>query len=201
MGSREVEKFTKRQEKIILGKLLGDGCLEKNGNYSRLKIDHTIRQKEFVFFLYNELSNFVTKKPNNVGCLDKRSGKIYYHYRFSTKSLLVFDKLRKSFYKNGHKIIPKDLVLLLKSPLTLAIWYMDDGYKRKDCRGLYLCTSSYSLNENKFLQLILRKNFSIVTSLHFAAGNIRIYIPSSQSGEFINLIKKYILPCFSYKLP
>lgn len=200
MGSREVEKLTKRQREILIGKMLGDGFLEMNGKHSRLKIDHTHKQKDYVFWLHNEFLPFTTAKPYKIGYLDERTNKTYLHWRFATKSLPIFNKWRKIFYLRKRKIIPDNIVNLLKSPLTLAVWYMDDGYRRKDCNALYLCTSGYNSDEQLMLQEALVKNFSIQTKVHHAAGNARLYIPARSAKAFCSTISKYIIPSFSYKL-
>ncbi|MBI2430471.1 MAG: hypothetical protein HYV39_00405 [Candidatus Levybacteria bacterium] len=84
--------------------------------------------------------------------------------------------------------------------MSLAIWYMDDGFRRSDCKGLYLCTSAYTKEEQQVLQDALRKKFGIKTTLHYARNNIRIYIPSSQADMFCLVVRPYILPIFQYKL-
>ena len=196
-----MKKLTKQQKDILIGKLLGDGFLEHNGKYSRLKIDHSFKQKDYVFWLYRKFDPFVAGKPYQIKYFDKRTNKFYYHWRFSTKSLLLFEKWRNRFYLNKRKIIPSDISKLLISPLSLAVWYMDDGYKRRDCKGLYLYTSAYTSKEQNLLQKVLLKNFGIETKIHYAAGQARIYIPAKYSFIFFNKIKKYIIPIFSYKLP
>ena len=199
MGSREVEKLNKHQKEIIIGKLLGDGCLETNGLYPRLKIDQTRAQKEYVFWLYRKFPLLVGRKPFKIKFFDKRMNKSYYHWRFSTKSLPVFKHWQKLFYKGKTKIIPKNISNLL-TPLSLAVWYMDDGYRRKDCRGVYLCTSAYTIPEQKLLQETLLRVFSLKSRLHYAAGYVKIYIPADCTESFCKIINKYIIPSFSYKL-
>jgi len=56
VGSRGV--LTQRQREIIIGTLLGDASLEKNGKYSRLRIAHYGKQKEYVFWFVKELQPF-----------------------------------------------------------------------------------------------------------------------------------------------
>ena len=52
-------KLTDRQREIIIGKLLGDGHLEtqNKGKTYRLKIEHSIKQREHVDWLYSNLKN------------------------------------------------------------------------------------------------------------------------------------------------
>ncbi|MEX0895895.1 MAG: hypothetical protein WDZ94_03060 [Patescibacteria group bacterium] len=59
MGSRESLSF--QQEQILVEKILGDGCLEKNGLNVRLKIEQTDRQKEYVTWLYQRFKAFCRK--------------------------------------------------------------------------------------------------------------------------------------------
>jgi hypothetical protein len=193
-------QLTKRQRKILVGKVLSDGCLEQNGNFVRLKISHGEKQKDYVFWLYQEFLPLVGRKPYFISPFHKRKKQTYYHWRFATRSLPVFNYWRKFFYKGKKKCIPREISQFLDNPLSLAVWYMDDGFRRRDCRGLYLCTSCFSKEEHILLQNCLRINFGIDTRVHFAAGNTRLYIPAAFAEQFCRIIKPFILPSFSYKL-
>lgn len=199
VGSREVEKLNKEQEQILIGKLLGDGCIETNGFYPRLKIDHCQMQKEYVFWLYQKFSLISGRSPTIIGQFNKKYNKTYYNCRFATKSLQIFKCWQDLFYKGKRKIVPENVSDLL-SELSLAIWYMDDGYRRRDCKGVYLCTSAFRLSEQKILQKALMRNFSLKSTLHYVAGNVKIYIPAECAMKFCNIIRKYVIPSFSYKL-
>jgi len=60
MRSKQIEEYknnlrlNKKQKDIIVGLLLGDGHLEtqNSGKTFRLKIEHSINQKEYVDMLY-----------------------------------------------------------------------------------------------------------------------------------------------------
>ena len=64
MRSRIIEKYksklslSKRQKEILIGAILGDGHLEKlyTPELSRLKIEHSYKQKEYVDWFYKEFS-------------------------------------------------------------------------------------------------------------------------------------------------
>lgn len=198
MGSQEFVKLTQRQEEILLGTLLGDGFLEQNGKNARLKIDHKGSQKDYVLWLHKEFKS-IALKPYQIFVQDKRNDKVYNQWRFATYSLPLLNPWIKLFYRNRRKIVPLMITELI-TPLSLAVWYMDDGFRRTDCKGIYLCTSGYSMKEQKVLQVCLKKKFDIRTALHFAAKNVRIYIPSSQADNFCNIVRPFILPSFSYKL-
>lgn len=198
VGSRGFIQLTKRQQEVLLGKLLGDGFLEQNGRNVRLKIDHGGHQKDYVLWLYEEFKS-IALKPYQLLFQDKRNGQVYEHWRFATYSLPILIPWKQLFYEQKRKIISPQITELM-TPLSLAVWYMDDGFRRTDCRGLYLCTSGYSMEEQYLLQACLSKKFGIQTALHFAAKNVRIYISSSETKKFCDIVQSYILPSFRYKL-
>src|SRR3990167_2786527 len=103
VGSRE--SLSIRQQAILVGKILGDGCLEKNGNHVRLKIEQADSQKEYVFWTFAEFQRMVGKPPHAI--LHKGIGnKTTKRWRFSTNSLAVFDRYYSLFYFEGKKFIP-----------------------------------------------------------------------------------------------
>lgn len=196
VGSRGV--LSRRQEEIIVGTLLGDGTLEKNGNHTRLRVDHTDTQKEYVFWKAEQLIPFALA-PRLINEVDKRVGLVYPRWNISTKSTAVFDRFRDLFYVEGRKIIPPILMDII-TPLSLAVWYMDDGFRRKDCKGFYLCTSSFTAEEHRYLQLVLKLRFDLDTKIHYQRKYLRIFIPSASADHFNDLVKFNILPVFRYKL-
>lgn len=196
MGSRGV--LSQRQREIIIGTLLGDACLEKNGQHTRIRIDHYNRHKEYVLWFTKELFPFALR-PRVIKEVDKRNGKTYSRWHLSTKSLPIFDEFKELFYLEGKKIIPSCLEKIF-TPLSLSIWYMDDGFRRKDCKGFYLCTSSYTLGEQKILQEVLRLRFGIETRIHHQRQYMRLFIPSAFAERFNSLVKPFTLPIFRYKL-
>lgn len=197
MGSRAFVRLTDRQKVIIIGKILGDGCLEKNGRYTRLKIEQGQKQRNYVFWLYNEFIPFVPSKPYAMKV--QREEKWDIKWRFATYSLPIFDQFRTLFYKEK-KTIPPNINKILVDPLSLAIWYMDDGYKRTDESGVYLCTSAFGYQEHSLLRDCLERNFGLLSNIHYAGGYPRIYFPAVFARKFCQLIRPFVLETLSYKL-
>lgn len=192
--------LSKRQQDVLVGTLLGDGCLEINGKNVRLKVDHSIKQKQLTDWIFNEFRNLCSKEPYFLDQSDVRTNKLYHHYRFSTLSLMTLNRFYEVFYPLKRKIVPKNIKLILNNPLSLAVWYMDDGFRRTDCNGLYLCTSAFTKKEQLLLIEVLKVNFSLDARIHYAAGNARIYIPASSAIRFCELVKEFVVPDLSYKL-
>jgi len=191
--------INKRQRQIIIGTLLGDGHLEKNGRYTRLRIDH--RQKDYVEWKYTELSKIVTAKPRIV--LDKcrsSNNKFYRRWHVSTYSIPELDEYREIFYRDGRKCIPSGIGGMLDSPLALAVWYMDDGYKRNDCAALRLNTDAFTCAEQNLLLQMLKNNFAICANLHRKGKWHNIYVPQQEALKFCTIIRPFVLPTLEYKL-
>ena len=192
--------MTNRQEAIIAGLLLGDGHLEKNGRYVRLKVDQALNHSDYVNWLYNELKDLVPSRPVIIEENDKRTHKVYRRLHFSTYSKAEFKKWRDCFYIDKKKIIPPGIKSILSSAISLAIWLMDDGYKRNDCAAIRLNTDAFSYVEQQLLIKCLRQNFKIKSQIHRKGKWYNIYIPKGEANKFCALVEPYILPSFRYKL-
>jgi hypothetical protein len=185
-----------------VGTILGDGCLERNGINVRLRIDHSLSQRAFVDWKRRELQELGPSIPRVVKRVDSRTRAEHRNYRFSTRSLPVLNHYYRLFHGDagGSKRIPVSISDLLTTPLSLAVWYMDDGGRRSDCRSGYLNTNAYDLTDVSLLQNCLKEGFGVSTTVHFAAGKPRIYIPKGQFSDFCALIRPFMIREMSYKL-
>lgn len=190
------------QDQLIIGTLLGDACVEKNGTNCRIKFDHSVAQEQYLLWKHNKLANVATKMRSS-DVLDSRTGKIYSHVLFNTKSNEIFNRYRELFYRGGKKVVPKRVVDYLKSPIALATWYLDDGAKRTDCNALRIHTNSYSRDEQLILVEMLHANFGLKVKLHKVKNEeYVIYISSSEAKQFCRIIEPVVreIPCMKYKL-
>ena len=195
--------LTKMQKAIVLGSILGDGALEFGGYAgTRLQIKQSLQRKEYVFWLYERL-----KKTCNLPPKQRKDNKQWY---FATRFTIELTWYYKKFYeqKTGRKKIPKDIADLLKLPLTLAVWYMDDGsldYRPKDHCAFSFSVDNCSLDEAKLLTLALQKNFGINASIQMPSsrgkGYPKLYIGAKGREKFLQVVTPYIHRCFAYKLP
>jgi hypothetical protein len=192
--------MTNRQKAIITGVLLGDGHLEKNGRYVRLKVDQALNHSDYVNWLYNELKDLVPSQPVIIEENDKRTLKVYRRLHFSTYSNAEFKEWRDSFYINKKKIIPAGIGSILNSAISLAVWLMDDGYKRNDCAAIRLNSDAFSYEAQQLLVKCLRENFMIKSQIHRKGKWYNIYIPKGEASKFSALVEPYILPSFRHKI-
>lgn len=196
-------KLTKRQKELLTGKLLGDGHLEtrNDGRTYRLKIEHSIKQKEYVDWFYQEFRDWVNTPPkarmHKSGWQDKEYEK-YYFQTLSTASLRFYGS---QFYGSEGKKVPK-LIHRWLTPLALAVWYMDDGSIKSNAhRTVLLNTHGFSPSGLKRLQSALKTRYGIETRLRNQKDGTQIYIPSESVDTFLSTIKPFIIPSMYYKIP
>lgn len=196
------KKISQRESEIIVGTILGDAHLARMKLETRLEIAHSVAQKELVFWKYKELKRFTSALPHKISFFDGRYNKKYTQWRFKTRGNKIFSFLYRKFYsKKGRKQISSDIRKWIQSPLTLAVWFMDDGGRRNDCYGIFLNTLSFTKKENEILQKCLKKNFSLDSRIHWIGDGYRLYIPSKNIIRFCSLVYPYILSSLRYKLP
>ncbi len=187
--------LSQTQEQIVTGLLLGDGYLEFDKfKASRLQIKQAERKREYVFWLYTHFADKVRTPPKQR--LDTRQ------WYFSTRSLRELEEWRDIFYPRGKKVVPRNIIDLLTDPITLAVWFMDDGKRRPDCRGFFFDTLSFTVNDQECLQKCLARNFALTeTKLHWNGDGFHIYLSAHHADHFRRLIERYVIPSMKYKLP
>ena len=194
-------KLSKRQKAIVIGSLLGDGCLERNGRNVRLRIEHSDSQKEYLLWKCKKLQRLITERsPMKINAFHKVYKRRYISWRAYTMTNINLNELFYLFYKENKKIIPYSIIKDLTDPLSLAVWFMDDGYKRNDCNAFRISTDSFTYHENELLVKVLKQNFGLNCNIHKKGNYWNIYIPKKSAYEFKDLISLYIIPTLRYKI-
>lgn len=191
-------------EEIIIGLMLGDLFAEKikPSSNTRLQFKQSIKNEVYIDHLYLLFNNYCSSSPKVTTSVDKRPGKreINVSKKFWTLSLPCFNKFRELFYDSkGVKFIPDNLEDFITAR-SLAYWIMDDGYKTTPPgTGFYLCTESYTFEDNLKLSKILKNKFNLDSGIHKHTNGHRLYIFSSSKYKLIELIKPYLIKHFYYK--
>jgi hypothetical protein len=185
-----VGSLAEKQRSIIVGSLLSDGSMRCKTN-ALFEVNHSIEQKFYVDWKYQQLVNLVATPPK------ARTGKgTRIAYRFTTRSLPELTKLYHKFYANKRKVIPKDLLL---DPLSLAVWFMDDGCK--SYQALYLNTQQFDIDSQLRLIEMLQYKWNIKASLNKDKQYQRIRIAVESVSTFKLIVLPHILTQFQYKFP
>lgn len=205
MGSRKQMKLSLREKAIIYGAILGDGYLQSTGKKNaRLRLEHGMKQKDYLLWKTNELPKLFLGKPKYLQRVHPITGKTYGYIRHQSNSSPFLGSLRKTFYINGKKKIPEDLGKFISHPLSLAVWYMDDGYysRKKDDRTSYLYLGKTTREEAEIAQKTLKEKFLLNTSVvDKRKRGMALRFFAEDSRKLSQLLKDYIIPLFSYKLP
>lgn len=176
------------QKQVILGCILGDGYMRKKTN-AHLQITHSYKQKEYVDWKYKIFRDFVLTIPKQYNGNAGRVG-----YRFFTQSLPELTHYYDKFYRNKIKIIPPNLNL---APLTLAVWYMDDGCKSyKSC---YLNTQQFD-KESQFNLMNALKKVGLESRLNKDKIYQRIRITTESTKKLFEMINHFVIPSMRYKI-
>ena len=198
--------LTSVQKDVLIGSILGDGNLRILKQNAFLTVSHSEKQKDYVLWKYNLFKKWVLTYPRQ----EKRE---YYKdnrrqlisWRWSTVSHPTFTYYYHLFYPHGEKLIPDSIKRILISPLSLAVWCMDDGSRKPYGKGAFLHTQSFTLDDQLKLIEVLRKNFSIdarISSAGLWKGKRlnRLYITAGSFLQFRNLVLPYMLPSMFYKV-
>ena len=193
--------LSKEQKSILFGTILGDGYLQKTGQKNaRLRLEHGASQKEYLLWKVKKFGKLFQGKARYIERVHPISKKKYSYWCHQSQASPHLGKLRKIFYPDGKKRIPKELEKYT-SPLMLAVWYMDDGYyyERDNCSYLYL--GNVDMEEAENVSQVLLKKFDISTCVLVKKKGYAIYFSPKETGKMKNIIKDYILTQFNYKLP
>ena len=196
----KITPLSKNVRDIILGSLLGDGSLAINPKYKnpRFSFRHSIKQKEYFFWkveMLKEISGESCywlqgsgKKPDGWGTAK---------YRFQSKTLSSLTEI----YNLTHKRVSGTKVCIIRkwlnqlSPLSLAIWWQDDGSLVSDSRQGVICTDGFSLEEVEIIHQYFKKVLNIETKIGRVSNQekYRIWIRSSEElKKFLRIIIPHV---------
>lgn len=156
---------------ILRGAVLGDGTLKIDKNGVNANFSYTSKSYQHVYYVAKEFLSYCTGvgiRNNNI--YDKRTGKIYCKYQFTTIVSPTFTEEYYKWYMHGDKHIPNDLIL---NPLLCKIWYLGDGCLRNlknNTQDIILCTNCFEKNE---IESILLPQLSDFHAKLYRAANLK----------------------------
>ena len=149
------------QKAVLIGTLLGNGSLNKRGKEYRLHIKHSTSQLSFVEYK-REIFKNITSMPIHI--FDQKVKDTLYHSaEFVTLTHSIFTEYYNLFYREGKKNIPENIIDVFTNPLSVAIWFMDDG--SSEYAGAAFHTQCFTLLDLQILQKVFRNSFHIRTTL------------------------------------
>lgn len=184
------------QKAVLIGTLLGDAGLARRGKEYRLHIKHGLSQLFYVEYKYRLFAD-ITSMPIRV--FDQIVKERTYSFaEFVTLTHPEFSKMHSLFYPGNKKTITAQLCHAIQDPLSIAVWFMDDG--TREYAGATFSTHCFARTEINKLQHVLQQRFNLPSISHRNKGKWVIYIKKQHLPILRNLISRYILPQFLYKL-
>lgn len=154
-----------RTKEIILGTLLGDGSLKKQKNYAnvRMQFRHSEKDSEYFFWKVKQLQEIAGNKSTNSQKPDgySKNNKL----RFISRALPALTQLHELTHKKNTLRIRR-MWLNNMTPLSLAIWWCDDGslIGEGERKGVF-CTDGFDKESIKVLAQYLDKVWDIRTKV------------------------------------
>jgi hypothetical protein len=184
-----VGSLSEEQHAIVVGTLLGDASMRCRTN-ALLETNHSFKQQGYVAWKYGRLAELVATPPKvREGNGGRRA------CRFVTRSSPVLTPYYRLFYGEGRKRAPNvELV-----PLTLAVWFMDDGSRSRN--AVYLNTQQFDLDSQYTLLQALYDQWRIEGALNRDKSYHRIRLSVDGTRRLAEVIEPHLLPEFRYKLP
>lgn len=186
----DYKHLTQEQKDIVVGSVLGDGYLDGRVLY----LNHSTKQEDYLNFKAKFFGGDIS------GSYYRTTREGHHSVRRRTKAFGDIKELHKLFYKGKKKIIPDNIKDLL-NPLSVAIWYMDDGSKGGLKYGK-LCTCCFTYEEVELLSNSLNELIGITTYPQKDRNYYIIRIPTKNSSfeKFCDYIRDYVPDSMKYKL-
>jgi hypothetical protein len=175
----------------ISGELLGDGSL----CFHPCSAQFMYGSKYFEYCEY--VKNILEAFGIIGGKIHKRYHKKFdcYSYHYNSHRYVELLPIRKKWYPEGKKIVPRDIKL---TPLVCRQWYIGDGCLRNNNRRSYIKLYTYGftiLDVEKLVKQLISLGFKTTRqSIH----NI-IHISQDSTKEFLKYIGLCPVECYQYK--
>ena len=195
------EQLSEFQFEVVRGCLMGDGALSKTRRSDeiaagiRFRMGHGAEQAEYLDWKASLFANVPMSRSVN------EKGAVF----ADLTPLVELAELRKEVYaEDKRKDFSWDYLKQL-TPLSLALWYMDDGHL--DIRNetgtsarIQICVQAMTDGTRARLVEYLRDTWDLDVRLTSVRGKALIVFSKFAAEEFQSLVAPYIHPSMDYKL-
>jgi recombination protein RecA len=196
-----------QQWEVVLGSLMGDGCLSppvrQDSESARLRIGHGAQQSAYLDWKVSLLENIPHSRTAN------SKGAVFADF----SPLAELHELRSAVYLGDGKKFFSEEYLKGLTPLSLAIWYMDDGSFSLRSKGLQqrtqggsgrieICVEAMSEGSQVRLRDYLYDTHGLDVRLRKAgaAAKAVLVFSTAATAKFQELVAPYMAPSMEYKL-
>jgi recombination protein RecA len=202
----EPHLLSDQQFQVVMGSLMGDGSLSPNlrdRNGVRFRLGHGAKQLDYL--------QWKTALMGNIRHTVRENSKGASFVDFTP--LAELGELQRAVYLGDGKKFLSEEYLKALTPLSLAIWYMDDGSFTLRSKGVQqrttggsgrieICVEAMTEGTRLRLQDYLRDNHGLDVRLRSAgsAGKAVLVFSTAASAKFQALVAPYMAPSMEYKL-
>jgi recombination protein RecA len=190
------------QWQVILGGVMGDGALSptRSGHGARFRFGHGVKQVDYADWKGSLFANVTASRSTNA------KDAVFY----DVQPMAELAELRRAVYTEAGKVFSCEYLKQL-TPLSLAIWYMDDGTFSLRAKGLQARTAEGSGRSEICIQAMepttrarlveyLADTWSIRPRLVDRAGKAVLVFPKDETAKLHALIAPFVHPSMQYKL-
>ena len=192
------------QWQVVLGGLMGDSALSPNtnGHAARLRWGHGRKQETYGDWKASLFANIGVSRSTNA------KGAVFH----DATPLAELAELRSAVYIGTKKVLSHDYLKRL-TPLSLAVWYMDDGGFTNRSKGLQertrggsgrieICVEAFESSSQRRLADHLKDTWGVDARLtHKGVRKVATLIFDVEATRrFMELIAPYVHPSMDYKL-
>lgn len=191
VGETSIKHINFECEQVLLASILGDGHLgihkERGRNYY-FKEEHSISQEEYVRWKASYLRVF-NAQVRIYDRYDKRFKEPHY------KSVVLYTNCSPQL--NPYTSLTVSEILCKLEEFGLAVWYCDDGSKRKRSDYAYLCINSFTERQHEIVIDWFQKEHSITATTD---PQKTLCFQADEARKLFRIIRPYVPTCMKYKL-
>jgi recombination protein RecA len=192
------------QWQVLLGGLMGDGALSpsRSGHAARLRFGHGAKQVDYADWKASLFGNLSVSRSTNA------KGDVFH----DVQPLAELADLRRAVYVDGMKVLSHEYLKQL-TPLSLAIWYMDDGTFAVRAKGVQartidgsgrseICVQAFDPASRERLCTHLADTWGIEARLRKRGtrGQAVLIFTKDETAKLHALIAPFVHPSMDYKL-
>jgi recombination protein RecA len=191
------------QWQVVRGGLMGDGALSptRSGGGARFRFGHGAEQVDYGDWKASLFANIDKSRS-----VRKNDGAVFY----DLTPLPELAELRRSVYQDGKKVFDEDFLKSL-TPLSLAVWYMDDGTFTLRAKGVQvrtqdgsgraeICVEAMAPTTRLRLAEHLQDTWGITPRLVSKAGKAVFVFSKDETAKLHALIAPFVHPSMEHKL-
>jgi recombination protein RecA len=196
-------RLSEFQWEVVRGGLMGDGALSptRSGGSARFRFGHGSKQVAYGDWKASLFANIDKSRS-----VRERDGAVF----FDLTPLPELAEMRRSVYVDGKKVFDDDFLKRL-TPLSLAIWYMDDGSFSLRAKGRQartrdgsgrseVCVEAMAAETRARFVEYLADTWGLKPTLRSPVGKAVLVFSKDETAKLHALIAPFVHPSMVYKL-